>query len=602
MARTLDRLGREPLVGDGGMGSPLSAAVPRARCPEEANLLAPELVLRFHLEFIRAGAEIIQTNSYGANPVKLAQHTLDDQFERINQAAVKIAREAREVSGRDILIAGSIGPLGIAAEHLGETRSELYADQARLLEGRGVDLLMLETFTSLEELRAAVLAVRASTGLPLIAQVTVQDDAQTITGSSAADVAAAFTADQVLAVGVNCSLGPHSVLTALEEMRPATDLPLTAQANAGLPQSVEGRLHYPNATPEYFGEFASHALALGAVVIGGCCGTTPVHVAAIREAVAERRPPAVSLALVEHELPTVQRAQAAETLLQGKLRRGEQVLSVELDPPKGANVERMISSAKALAASGRVDLFDINDNPLARARMNAIIASALIEQQTGIETIPHLTPRDQTVRGLESVLLGAHAVGIRNVLAVTGDPPPPGDRGGSDGVYQVDAIGLTEVLAALNRGVDYAGKSIDAPTAFHIGVAVNPAADDLEAEIGRFYAKIEAGAQFAMTQVLFDAATLERFLAEIGGRSPLPLLVGVWPVRSYALALRLHNEVPGISIPQPVLARLERAGSSADREGLAIARELLDAFAGLAAGAYLVPPFKEPEAVLELFG
>jgi len=303
---------------------------------------------------------------------------------------------------------------------------------------------------------------------------------------------------------------------------------------------------------------------------------------------------------VEPELPSLERSPDEETVLEGKLRRGEQVLSVELDPPKGANVERMIASAKALAESGRVDLFDINDNPLARARMNAIIASALIEQQTGLETIPHLTPRDQTIRGLESVLLGAHAVGIRNVLAVTGDPPPPGDRGGSDGVYQVDAIGLTEVIAALNRGVDYSGKAIDAPTAFHIGVAVNPAADDLEIEIGRFYAKIEAGAEFAMTQVLFDAATLEHFLAEIGGSSPLPLLVGVWPVRSYALALRLHNEVPGISIPAPVLARLERAGSEAAAEGLAIARELLDAFADLAAGAYLVPPFKEPEAVLEL--
>jgi methionine synthase I (cobalamin-dependent)/5,10-methylenetetrahydrofolate reductase len=602
VARTLDRLGVEPLVADGGMGSPLSAAVLRARCPEEANLLAPELVLRMHLEFIRAGADIIQTNSYGANPVKLGQHTLDDRFEQINQSAVKIAREAREVSGRDVLIAGSIGPLGIAAEHLGDTRAGLYADQARLLEGRGVDLLVLETFTSLEELRAAVDAVCAATGLPLIAQVTVQDDAQTITGSRAADVAAAFAAGQLLAVGVNCSLGPYSVLAALEEMRPATRLPLTAQANAGLPQGVEGRFHYPNATPEYFGEFASHALALGAVVIGGCCGTTPVHVAAIRAAVSERRSPAVSIGLVEPELPTVRGSQVEETVLQGKLRRGEHVLSVELDPPKGANVERMIASAKALAASGRVDLFDINDNPLARARMNAIIASALIEQQTGLETIPHLTPRDQTIRGLESVLLGAHAVGIRNVLAVTGDPPPPGDRGGSDGVYQVDAIGLTEVIAALNRGVDYSGKSIDAPTAFHIGVAVNPAADDLEGEIGRFYAKIEAGAQFAMTQVLFDVATFERFLAEIGGSSPLPLLVGVWPVRSYALALRLHNEVPGIRIPEPVLARLERAGAAADREGLAIARELLDAFADLAAGAYLVPPFKEPEAVLELLG
>jgi methionine synthase / methylenetetrahydrofolate reductase(NADPH) len=338
------------------------------------------------------------------------------------------------------------------------------------------------------------------------------------------------------------------------------------------------------------------------MVIGGCCGTTPVHIAAIREAVSERRSPSVSLSLVEPELPGVATAEPAETRLQTQLRRGEPVLSVELDPPKGGNVERLIASAKALAASGRVGYFDVNDNPLARARMNAIIASALIEQQTGLETIPHLTPRDQTIRGLESTLLGAHAVGIRNVLAVTGDPPPPGDQGGSQGVYQVDAIGLTEVLAALNRGVDFSGKSIDAPTSFHIGVAVNPAADDIELELARFQAKIDAGAQFAMTQVLFEVAALERFLDRLGGRSPIPLLVGVWPVRSYALALRLHNEVPGISIPEQVLVRLRDAGAGADREGLAIGRELLAGFAQVAAGAYLVPPFKEPEAVLELLG
>jgi methionine synthase I (cobalamin-dependent)/5,10-methylenetetrahydrofolate reductase len=597
--RTIDRLGREPLVSDGGMGSPLQAALPRARCPEEANLLAPELVLRMHLEYIRAGADLIQTNSYGANPVKLGLHTLEDRFEQINQAAVKIAREAREVSGRDILIAGSIGPLGVAGEHLGESRGELYGQQAQLLEGRGVDLLVLETFTSLQELLAAVAAVRAVTGLPLVAQVTVQDDAQTVTGSTAAEVAGGF-GGELVAVGVNCSLGPQSVLHALEQMRPHTQLPLAAQANAGLPLSMAGRVIYPNATPAYFGEFASQALALEAMVIGGCCGTTPVHIAAIREAVSERRSPSVSLSLVEPELPSVAAAEAAETRLQAQLRLGEPVLSVELDPPKGGNVERLIASAKALAASGRVGYFDVNDNPLARARMNAIIASALIEQQTGLETIPHLTPRDQTIRGLESTLLGAHAVGIRNVLAVTGDPPPPGDQGGSQGVYQVDAIGLTEVLAALNRGVDFSGKSIDAPTAFHIGVAVNPAADDIELELARFGAKIDAGAQFAMTQVLFEVAALERFLERLGGRSPIPLLVGVWPVRSYALALRLHNEVPGITIPEPVLTRLRDAGAQADREGLAIGRELLAGFAEVAAGAYLVPPFKEPEAVLEL--
>jgi methionine synthase I (cobalamin-dependent)/5,10-methylenetetrahydrofolate reductase len=596
--RTIDRLGREPLVADGGMGSALAAAAPEAACPEEANLLAPELVLRLHLDFIRAGADLIETNSYGANRVKLAAHRLDGEFQRLNEAAVKIAREAREVSGRDVLIAGSIGPLGVAGEHLGDELAGHYGEQARLLEGRGVDLLVLETFTSLGELRTAVGAVRAVSSLPLVAHVTVQDDGETVTGSTPEDVAAAF-GGELLALGVNCSLGPASVLGALERMRSQTERPLAAQANAGLPASVGGRLIYPPADPDYFGEFASHALALGAVLVGGCCGTTAVHVAAIRAAVSNRRSPAVSMSLVERELPATTAAEPAETRLQGQLRRGEPVLSVELDPPKGGNVERLLASASALAASGKIGYFDVNDNPLARARMNAMIASALIEQRTGLETIPHLTPRDQTVRGLESTLLGAHAVGIRNVLAVTGDPPPAGDQGGSEGVYQVDAIGLTAVMAALNRGTDHSGKAIDAPTAFHIGVAVNPAAEDLDTEIARFQAKIAAGAQFAMTQVLFEVAALERFL-ERAGRSPIPLLVGVWPVRTHALALRLHNEVPGISIPDDVLDRLRDAGAEAAREGLAIGRDLLAGFSAIAAGAYLVPPFKEPEAVLEL--
>jgi methionine synthase / methylenetetrahydrofolate reductase (NADH) len=601
MARTLTRLGRDPLVSDGGMGSLLQTAVVRARCPEEANLLAPEQVIALHVAFIRAGADVIQTNTYGANPAKLAGHKLDDRFEALNQAAVKLAREAREVAGRDVLVAGSIGPLGVSASELEPgAAAEAFAAQAAILEGRGVDLIVLETFTSLDELVAAARAVRSVAALPLIAQITVGDDAETVAGASARDLPAAVAAFDPVAVGVNCSLGPQTVLHGIEKMRAATGLPLAAQANAGLPNVSTGRVVYPNASPEYFGEYAAHALALGAVVIGGCCGTTPAHVAAIRGAVTERRAPAVALQLIERELPTQAAAEAGETLLARKLRRGEFVVSVELDPPKGGNVERMIASARALAAAGGVDVFDVNDNPLARARMNALLASALIEQQVGVETIPHVTPRDASVRGIESMLLGAHAVGIRNVLAVTGDPPPSGDPHGSRAVYEVDSIGLARLLTALNAGVDYDGKAIDDATAFHIGVAVNPVADDPDLELERFHAKIDAGARFAMTQVLFDHAQLEAFLAGVGGAAPVPLLVGVWPVRSLALALRLHNEVPGITVPAAVLDRLSRAGPDAAREGLAVARDLLAAVRDLAAGAYLVPPFKEPEAVLEL--
>jgi homocysteine S-methyltransferase len=601
MARTLQRLGVEPLVSDGGMGSLLQTAVVRARCPEEANLIAPEQVVALHVAFIRAGSDLILTNTYGANPAKLAPHKLDDRFEAINQAGVKLAREAREVAGRDVLVGGSIGPLGAAPGRISpEEMAEAFSAQAAALEARGVDLFVLETFTSLEELLTAALAARAVAALPLVAQVTVGDDAETVAGVAAADVPAALAGVDPVAVGVNCSLGPQTVLAGLESMRAATDLPLTAQANAGMPNVSTGRLVYPNASPEYFGEYAAHALQLGAVLIGGCCGTTPEHVAAIRRAVSERRPPAVALQLVERELPIRAESEEPETLLEGKLRRGEFVVSVELDPPKGGNVERLIASARSLAAAGGVDVFDVNDNPLARARMNALIASALIEQQVGTETIPHVTPRDASVRGIESMLLGAHAVGIRNVLAVTGDPPPSGDPHGSEAVYEVDAIGLTRLMTALNSGVDYAGKAIDDATSFHVGVAVNPVADDPDWEIERFAAKIEAGARFAMTQVLFDAAQLERFLERLGGPAAVPLIVGVWPVRSHALALRLHNEVPGISVPADVLHRLDLAGAEAAREGMAVARDLLVAVRDLAAGAYLVPPFKEPEAVLEL--
>jgi methionine synthase / methylenetetrahydrofolate reductase (NADH) len=601
MARISSRLGREPLVSDGGMGSLLQTAVVRARCPEEANLIAPEQVVALHVAFIRAGADVILTNTYGANPAKLADHKLDDRFEAVNEAGVKLAREAREVAGRDVLIAGSIGPLGGTEGEIGaDAMARMFTAQAGALEGRGVDLIVLETFTSLAELLAAGRAVRRVTSLPLVAQVTVGEDAETVTGLAAADVPAGVAELDLTAVGVNCSLGPQSVLAGLERMRPATGLPLIAQANAGLPTVSTGRLVYPNASPEYFAEYAAHALALGAALIGGCCGTTPDHVAAIRRAVSERRPPAVALQLVERELPTSVRAAESETLLAAKLRKGEFVISVELDPPKGGNVERLVASAAALAAAGGVDVFDVNDNPLARARMNALVASALIEQQVGVETIPHVTPRDASVRGIESMLLGAHAVGIRNLLAVTGDPPPSGDPHGSQAVYEVDAIGLTRLVTALNAGVDYAGKAIDDATAFHVGVAVNPVADDLDLELDRFRQKLEAGARFAMTQVLFDPAQLEGFLERLGGRPPVPLMVGVWPVRSHALALRLHNEVPGISVPGPVLDRLERAGPEAAREGVAVARDLLAAVRDLAAGAYLVPPFKEPEAVMEL--
>ncbi|MGH3033150.1 MAG: methylenetetrahydrofolate reductase, partial [Gaiellaceae bacterium] len=406
----------------------------------------------------------------------------------------------------------------------------------------------------------------------------------------------------VVAIGANCGLGPQAALAALSEMTGNADgVALSAQPNVGLPSRSGGRLVYPNATPDYFSEFAAQARSLGARIIGGCCGTTPAQIAAIKAAVVEEREPRVPLLAIERDIAAVPSARALErTRLESMLEAGEWVVSVELDPPKGTNMENMLRVAARLADSGAVHEVDINDNPMARARLSALMASVAIERTIGIETIPHVTPRDASVMGLQSQLLGAHAEGIRNILAVTGDPPHVGDYPGSSGVYEVDAIGLTTLLSHLNEGQDYSGKAIDAPTSFYVGVAVNPSAEDLDTELERFRRKVAEGARFAMTQALFDLGYLHRFFDELGGESPIPILLGVWPLTSYQLAFRLHNEVPGITIPEPVQQRLADAGADARKLGFELAREIVEEARTRVAGIYVIPPFKEPEAALEL--
>ena len=602
MVNAVERLADGVLVGDGGLGSLLSLQLPELRFPEEANLVAPEAVLAAHVEFIRAGADVIQTNTYGANAVKLGAHRFEHQVAEINEAGAKIARDAREVAGRDVLIAGSIGPLGTSIESVGSDTSSgagQYGRQAAILEGRGVDLIVLETFTSLDELTAAVNSVQAQCHLPLIAQITVQDDGETVTGARGGEVAVALAGLGVAAAGINCSLGPQSALAGLREMRSATGLPLTIQPNIGMPMYRDGRVLYPDASEAYAAEFAAQAIALDARLVGGCCGTQPHHIAAIRRAVDEHRPARFHFARREPAAaPTA--ADPSDSRLAERLAAGEWVVSVELDPPKGGSLTRLLGIAAEIQAAAGIEFFDINDNPMARARMSSLMTSALVQQHLDVETIPHLTPRDASARGLESQLLGAHASGIRNVLAVTGDYPPPGDHGGSDAAFEVDAIGLVEIIAALNRGTDRAGKTLDAPTAFLPGVAVNPTADDVGFELERFARKVEAGARFAMTQVLFDLTPLNEMLERLGGRSPIPILIGLWPITSHALALRLHNEVPGITVPETILNRFARNDAHAAREGVAVARDLLMQARELTAGAYLVAPFGQPERVLDV--
>ncbi|MDX6491795.1 MAG: methionine synthase / methylenetetrahydrofolate reductase [Gaiellaceae bacterium] len=600
-SRFQERMNSGPIVvGDGGMGVLISSAVPRLRCPEEANIRSPESVVTLHTSFIRAGADLIETNTFGANRRKLAQQYLEDEFERINSAGVKLAREAREVSGREVFIAGSIGPLGELAAIPPEQRGEIFAEQALLLDGRGVDLFMIETFYELDELETAIEAVRGVSSLPIVATLTFDEGAETLAGVSAAEAADRLRPLNLAAIGANHGAGLHAALAALEAMGGDGGQPLAALPNVGLASLSGGRVIYPHATPEYFAEFAAHARRLGARLIGGCCGTTPLEIAAIRSAVEEEREPSAPLDVLERELPEPRLAGGPEeTELARKLREGEWVTCVELDPPKGGTYDSMLAIARTLKASGNVGFVDINDNPMARARANALMAAVAIERECGIETIPHVTPRDTSIMGLESQLLGAHAEGVRNVLSVTGDPTEIGDYPGSRGVYEVDSIGLSQVVTKLNRGEDYNGKGIDAPTSFFLGVAVNPSADDLETEAERFREKIAAGAQFAMTQALFDLSYLDRFEELIGGW-PVPLLLGIFYVRSYQLAVRLHNEVPGIVVPEEVQRRLDKAGANAGAEGLALARELYAEAREKVAGVYVIPPFKQPEAALDL--
>ena len=586
-----------PVVTDGGMGVLVSSAVSGLRCPEEANIRAPESVVTLHTSFISAGAELIETNTFGANRHKLRHQFLEDELAAINENGVKLAREARDISGRDVYIAGSIGPLGELRGLTSAERGPIFAEQAGLLEGRGVDLFMVETFFDLDELTTAIEAVQGVSQLPIVAMLTFDEDAETFGGVSAKQAIDRLADYDLAAVGANHGAGLHAALAALEAM--GDGRPLAALPNVGLASLAGGRVIYPHATPEYFAEFAAQARALGARVIGGCCGTTPIEIAAIARAVEEERQPTAPFATAEREIVVAAHERPEETELSRKLRTGEWVTCVELDPPKGGTYDAMLAVTRALKDSGHVGFVDINDNPMARARANALMAAIAIERSCGIETIPHVTPRDTSVMGLQSQLLAAHAEGVRNVLSVTGDPPHVGDYPGSRGVYEVDSIGLSQMVARLNSGEDFNGKAIDAPTSFFLGVAVNPSADDLETELDRFRQKVEAGAHFAMTQALFDLTYLDRFEELLGGW-PIPILLGIFVVRSHQLAVRLHNEVTGIVVPEAIQNRFRDAGPHAAEGGLALARELYAQAREKVAGVYVIPPFKQPEAALEL--
>jgi methionine synthase / methylenetetrahydrofolate reductase(NADPH) len=601
-----ERLKHSILIADGAMGSLLHEAVGPQRCFDELNTTEPEAVFRVHQAYIEAGAHIIETNTFGANRFKLAPLGLADEVQRLNSRGVKIAREAREACAREVLIAGSIGPLGLGVQARHPEPDEIleiFREQTQALEERGVDLFVLETFTYIEEILLAVDAIRSFSGLPIIASLTYGEDGKAYGDLLPAEAALQLTGKNVQVIGANCTLGPQALLPILRQMCAIDELRISGMPNAGFPKREGDRIVYPKSSPEYFALFAREAAEAGVRILGGCCGTTPAHIKAMADAVRSLRPgkahaAGATVEAVVKSAPVLERA--PESKLWKNIQASKFQISVEIDPPKGIALDRVYEQVEKIMASGKVDAIDINSGAMARVGMDALVVAGALEAR-GVETIPHLTTRDQNIIGLQAALLGAWTVGgVRNVLAITGDPPSVGDYPETSGVYEVDSVGLVKVLHRLNQGTDWSGKTLGGATNFTIGVAVNPVADDLDNEIERFHAKIEAGAHFAMTQPLFDPEHWQSFAKKLGGKSPIPILIGIWPLNSYKQALRLNNEVPGIIIPGPLLKSLEAAGNSARDHGFAVAKEMLAWARVELAGAYLIPPFKRTEEILDI--
>jgi homocysteine S-methyltransferase len=591
------------------MGTMLYArGVPLDACFDVLNLNEPKVVQSIHAEYIAAGCDAIETNTFGANRFKLGIHGLQARVREINLRGAKLARDVRESMGRDVLVLGSIGPLGkylapIGAIEPAEAREAFHEQAEGLLEG-GVDAFVIETFSDLTEMRMAVEAVRAITDLPIITEVAFTDDGLTFTGRTAAEVVRALRELPIQAVGANCSVGSSVLYDILEQMLPETaGLHVAIQPNAGLPSRVGERLMYLS-SPAYMADYAARMIASGARLVGGCCGTTPQHIRAMREALdrlvpqrgAARVEP-VRRARAETDEPSGLATTAPPTLLQRRLDAREFVVTVELDPPRGHNIEKLVQGAKLLKERG-VEIVDINDGSLGRVRMSVLPTAMLVRDATGLDINMHFTCRDRNLMGIQADLLGAHAVDIRNILAMTGDPPRTGDYVNATAVFDVDAIGLIRILAGMNRGFDATGTSIGEPTSFCVGVALNPAAEEPAREMERFLAKVEAGARWVQTQPVYDVEVLDRFFAR--SRPPIPLLVGIMPLHSLRHAEFLHNEVPGITVPDAVRARMKDAGERGLRSGVEMAQTLLRDVRARHAGAYLMPSFGRFEVVAEV--
>jgi homocysteine S-methyltransferase len=599
-----ERIQEGVVVCDGAMGTMLYArGVFVNRCFDELNVSSPQLVRSVHEEYLDAGADVIETNTFGAHRLKLAPHGCDSQVAKINREGARLAREAAQGRG---YVAGSIGPLGKPLEPFGnisaEAAVEVYREQVEgLLEG-GVDLFAIETMPSLDMARAAVDAIRGQSALPILVSLTFNEEGTTFYGDKPEDVVRTLEGWDVQMVGANCSQGPQPMLETVQRMAAAAQrVKLSAMPNAGAPALVDGRYVYL-CTPEYMASYARRFLASGVTMVGGCCGTTPAHIRNLVRSVRMLQPAREVVTVLP---PAIEKAAPAPVPREEKSplarKLGKQfVVSVELDPPKGADPGRIIDRAQ-YCKENEVDAINVADGPRASARMSAQSLCVLMQGKVGIDTILHYTCRDRNLLGIQSDLLGAYALGLRNILAITGDPPKLGDYPDATAVYDVDSIGLIRIMSHLNHGCDLAGNPIGPALGLHIGCGADPSKPDHEKEIRRLEEKVRAGAEYVMTQPVYDPATVERFLASIK-HLEVPVLIGILPLYSHKNAEFLHNEVPGMSIPEDIRERMRKAGSgeAAHAEGVAIAQEALRAAQEVADGAYVMPPFNKVELAVRV--
>ena len=602
-----EQLARRVMVADGALGTMLYARGAFInRCFDEMNLSAPDIVRQIHQDYVKAGAEIIEANTFGANRARLSAFGLAEKLQSINQAGVRLAREAAQDKA---FVAAAVGPLGVRIEPLGptsfgEARAIFREQIVALLEG-GVDVLIFETFANLNELREAVHAAREAGGADpvIVAEVTIDDDAHLPGGATIESFTREMDRWPVDVLGLNCSVGPRGMLEAIEQMVQYTSKPLSAMPNAGLPAVVEGRNIYL-CSPEYMAQYARRMFWAGVKIVGGCCGTTPEHIKLIRSETRSLQPQRTNLSVTVEEPQTKAKAMAAvpmarKSQLGAKLARGQFVAFVEILPPRGVDASREIAGARLCALAG-IDCINVPDGPRASARLSAQVTCQLIQQRAGIEAVNHFCCRDRNILGIQSELLGAHAAGIRNLICITGDPPRMGTYPDATAVFDVDSIGLVNIVSSLNRGLDIGGNPMGSQTELVIGIGANPGAVNLDEEMRRFQWKVEAGAEYVVTQPVFDLELLEQFLKRI---EPLkiPVICGIWPLTSYRNAEFMVNELR-VPVPEAYMERMRRAdsGDKARQEGVAIAREMVERVRPLVQGVQLSAPFGRYELAVEV--